>query len=409
MPLDPINNDEYRIEYSFDTLHIPNINYIIVNKLRHSADYIGYRDILEKYGFATRMLSVELWSDLADQLIEGIKILLSPSISGKSTTQQSKIMKQMQKDLAKREEGIIVSFEDRHVGIVSSDDFIAFGSWRATLGVMARCVVNMIKHDMCSNSSNHALELSSTVSSSFAEENIQALFTNEILSTIYYIAGWHLSACLKTGRIRVGKKGDGQLGQLMINLFECGTINADETAGLPTGKILRTEMFGGLNFVSASYFEFVLRMEYVFMKCLTSAKLAVLGNGLIQQVYQYLCECADVRLQLQMIILADNTDEDTMNELVLYLVQTYCRMRGKDFCRQIMSTDFKNLGKGVRPTLAVLSDKKSYTKVEVGVEVGDNLHYNLFDNLTTFFASNINTNETEDIISEDDLINMNII
>ena len=88
MPLDPINNDKYRIECSFTSLHISNINYIIVNKLRHSADYIGYRNILEKYDFSTRMLSVELWSDLADQLIQGINILLSPSVSNKSTTQQ---------------------------------------------------------------------------------------------------------------------------------------------------------------------------------------------------------------------------------------------------------------------------------------------------------------------------------
>ena len=73
------------------------------------------------------------------------------------------------------------------------------------------------------------------------------------------------------------------------------------------------------------------------------------------------------------------------------------------------------MGKGVRPTMAVLSDKMSYVKTEVKTEVTDNstlycpLQYNLFDNLTTFFVSNTNSSETQDILSEDDLINMNII
>ena len=208
---------------------------------------------------------------------------------------------------------------------------------------------------MCSDSTSSSLEISRTVELSFTEEDISALYSSEMLSTLYYIAGWHVTACFKAGKIRAGKKGDGELGKTMIELFECGTVNKADTLNLPTEKVVRSEMFGGLSFVSASYYEFILRIEYVFVKCLTSTKLAVLGNTLVQRVYQNLCESTSLRMCIEGILDSDDgIDKEVMDMLVLFLVQTYCRMRGKDYCRQIMTTEFKDLGKGVRPTMAVL-------------------------------------------------------
>ena len=73
-----------------------------------------------------------------------------------------------------------------------------------------------------------------------------------------------------------------------------------------------------------------------------------------------------------------------------------------------MATNFTNLGKGVRPTLDVLSDKKSYEKKEVNVCP---LEYNMFDNLTTFFVSNnsLYNSDEHNILCADELIRMNII
>ena len=132
-----------------------------------------------------------------------------------------------------------------------------------------------------------------------------------------------------------------------------------------------------------------------------------------------LCESTDVVSCLQCILRWDNSNYDTsemnddiMDDLVQYLIGTYCRMRGKDFCSQIMATDFKNLGKGFRPTIAVLSDKLSYTKKEVkDVATTNSLQYSLFDELTTFHATNtiLDANEEHDIIQEDELINIHIV
>ena len=179
----------------------------------------------------------------------------------------------------------------------------------------------------------------------------------------------------------------------MIELFECGTVNKADAINLPTEKVVRSEMFGGLSFVSACYYEFILWIEHFFVKYLTSIKLVVLGNTLVQRVYQNLCKSTSLRMCIEGILYSDDAiDEEVMDMLVLYLVQTYCRMRGKDYCRQIMTTEFKNLGKGVRPTMAVLSDKLSYEKKEVNTTPHQldsfPMVYNLFGGVTTFFVSN---------------------
>ena len=68
----------------------------------------------------------------------------------------------------------------------------------------------------------------------------------------------------------------------MILLFEYSTVERDEINNLPTDKVIRSEMFGGLHVVSAACFDFVLKLACVFVRCLTWTKLAVLRNKLVQ-------------------------------------------------------------------------------------------------------------------------------
>ena len=113
------------------------------------------------------------------------------------------------------------------------------------------------------------------------------------------------------------------------------------------------------------------------MKCLTPTKLVILGHLLIQCVYNNLSSSIGLQKCIEKVIGDNNSFEETRDDLVAYLVWTYCHMRGKDFCRHIMATNFLNLGKGIRPTLAVLSDKNSYCK-----------KHELFDKITTACANN---------------------
>lgn len=47
---------------------------------------------------------------------------------------------------------------------------------------------------------------------------------------------------------------------------------------------------------------------------------------------------------------------ETMNMLILFMVQTYCRIWGKGFIRNLTTTNFKNLIKAVKSKMDVLAD-----------------------------------------------------
>lgn len=82
--------------------------------------------------------------------------------------------------------------------------------------------------------------------------------------------------------------------------------------------------------------------------------LVLLGNSLIKQVYHNLNYSAYFQIYLQKIIPTDGNDSDDlepdiMDDLVVFLVLTYCQIRGKDFCRKIIATEFFQFRKGFTP------------------------------------------------------------
>lgn len=83
---------------------------------------------------------------------------------------------------------------------------------------------------------------------------------------------------------------------------------------------------------------------------------------MLQRVCDSLRESIRLQEHLQQIIDDDifSAVSDTMDGLVMCLIQTYCRMRGKDLCCQIMATEFTNLVKDIQPMMAVVSYKVSY-------------------------------------------------
>ena len=81
-------------------------------------------------------------------------------------------------------------------------------------------------------------------------------------------------------------------------------------------------------------------------------------------------------------------------------------MRGKDFCRNILSTNLSNLGEGVWPTFAVFLDKLSYQKKEDNTKP---LCYDMSDNVTTLYASNNTLANDQNILGGDDLISMRMV
>ena len=105
----------------------------------------------------------------------------------------------------------------------------------------------------------------------------------------------------------------------------------------------------------SNYLNFVLRIEFVFVKLLTKNNLVVIGNTLISKIYDEIIAHNFARREILTIII-DVFYFETMNTLICFMVRTYYRMRGKYFVRNLTMTNFKNLTKVVRPYMVVFAD-----------------------------------------------------
>ena len=199
----------------------------------------------------------------------------------------------------------------------------------------------------------------------------------------YYVVGWHAHSVKKASiRRRVALK------ELMSDVYSNIIVTKDiaREMEMPIQKVERVELFGGLKYVCRDYFLFVLRMEYVFMEMFTSEKLVMMGSDLITRVYIELSSNQNVRMLVRSFACGgdknQDVNDDLMDDLVVHMVKSYCRMRGNDFVRKFMQHGFKNknLGKGIRPTLAIISNplvrkalgaaqKKTADNVEANINV----------------------------------------
>lgn len=217
---------------------------------------------------------------------------------------------------------------------------------------------------MCQDVTIQDRSVAGVVSKVFSstDMSIEASFTSagdprglrSLMECLYYVSGWHAHSIKKASVRRcVGLK------ELIITVYSNVIVGKDEakSMGMPIQKVERVKLFGGLKYVSRSYFLFVLRLEYVFVSILTTEKLAMMGGDLITNVYNELVTNRNVRALVGSFCEMGEAD-DTADELVGHLVKSYSRMRGKDFVRKYMQHGFKNknLGKGIRPTLAIISN-----------------------------------------------------
>jgi len=174
---------------------------------------------------------------------------------------------------------------------------------------------------------------------------------------LYYVAGWHAHTINK-GSIR--RRSDLKI--LMSTVYSNIVIGKAKASQdhLPIVKVEQVELFGGLKYVSREYFIFILRLEYVFMNLFSTEKLVMIGANLITNVYQELLSTVNVRSAAMSFVSGDSVqaDDQDMQDLTIHMTRTYCRMRGKDFVRKHMQGGFKNknIGKGIRPTLAIISN-----------------------------------------------------
>ena len=157
-----------------------------------------------------------------NELVTTVEHCLLLYITGKSQNAQKMIIKNMQKQLVEKEEMIITAFaidnQALFIDLATMDNqlkvYFLMGSWRATFGVLARSIIDLLKYNMYSDSAKEMLEMEDIVGRLFSNCDVSSLHPLVIIECIYYIAGWHIIACFK-----VGKKRKGNLREVMISLF----------------------------------------------------------------------------------------------------------------------------------------------------------------------------------------------
>ena len=394
----------YEVLPSFKSLHSVDTKKIVTEHLPNHPSWVKHASKINEPDVEI-LLSYSLWKDVVQQYIHRISSCVVNAVN------KSKL-KMMQRRLVEIEEELVNEFAEK-----TKEQFIDGGNdkekeyfYRAFLGILCTTVFELVKSDMCNSRSSVIIHIKESIDESFSLgfyllENKFAAHKNGglIKESVYYIAGWLMHACMKNSRQRRD-----ELSKCMIDLYELSTVKEGDTdlSTLPTRKVINTMEFGGLHFVSRSFYELIIRFEYVFITNLTPTKLAILGSSLIQKVYNTLKESPALKTMVEEI-LSVTYEDDIIIDLVAYLVKTYCRMRGKDFCRQMMATDFNNLGKSLRSKLAVLSDRESY-KIE-GAEKKKRKANNSVASVHEQFNSSIDSSTIDDesINDEDNLLQDN--
>ena len=220
------------------------------------------------------------------------------------------------------------------------------------------------------------------------EQNIQ----QSGRESLYYITGWLLRAALKAAKRREEQVRE-QL-NMLVSKASYSREKAVEHSDLPTAKVERVELFGGLAYANEDFFNFVERLEFIFRSTLTPEYLMMNGSSLIDLVYKCL-NSDDGLLDNISIFLEDEISSETVQAVTKYITRAYCRMRGKDFARKLMSKDTQSLKQTRRPTLAGVSNPlihKSKRKKVVEDNVDDHqkeIEYLMFDAAT----ANISTED----------------
>jgi hypothetical protein len=271
-----VDASDYAIACDFSTLKDPDMGHIITTELRNHTNWKGYEDEWKKVDNAAQVLRPEFWMEFGEKESALIKACIDTTVVDASKTARKQRMKIMQKELVRGELVLIQQFTvQKYMTFLTLDDLdfedntiktmLLLGKWKGIFGVLASAVIVLIKQDMCSGRTDACKGINDIVKNSFSPKKEVDFSHDAMKQTIFYIAGWHITACFKAGK----RRGDTDIGRMMIRLFELATIDRSQAKDLPIEKVLRTERFGGLHFVSKEYFDFIQRLEFVFVKCLT--------------------------------------------------------------------------------------------------------------------------------------------
>ena len=318
---------------SFNMLKVPLVNDLLAIFQRSDEfKQLQYENKLA----GNSILSAVFWQPLVDNIVSAVHACI--------TTKKSALANK-QKVLTRQIEEVLVEFVDSHYSdfelIVLAD---LPGHLKGVIRLHTTNFIRIIKREMCHDITTGSTKLKSIVRHAF-ETKLSELMSEGIMrlsgrESLYYITGWLLRAALKAAKRRE-KEVKEQLRVLVVNGSSTRELAVDNN-DLPTMKVEQVEKFGGLSYATNDFFVFVQRLEYVFIHTLTPELLMMNGSCLIEMVYGALNE-EDLVFDAIAKFCEDNVGVEVISSVVKYITRTYCRMRGKDFARKIMSKNTKSL------------------------------------------------------------------
>jgi hypothetical protein len=190
-------------------------------------------------------------------------------------------------------------------------------------------------------------------------------FEEQVAKRIYYIAGWILNASKKEATKRGHSSRFGEFLALLASNCKMHRTAAKES-DLPTELVEEHQAFGNLSFPTKAFHEFISFMEAVSQRVLTPINQTIYGNRIVQELYDKLSEHEMLKSQVTSFVSVSvsvsvgvgvaTEAHDQCSAILQYFVRTFLRMRGKDCCQRYMGDQGQSLTKGLRPTMAALSN-----------------------------------------------------
>ena len=300
----------------------------------------------------SKILSSDMWKPFMDAIVNSVREQCLATKKSNLPFRKKTLTNKLNELLSNFVSDHLDSFSDQ-----GTDNCALPNHWKAVLRSHASNFLRTTKREMCNNLSEGFHQIKEIVHNAFTSDIVklreEMKMQQSSKETLYYIAGWLLRASSKAAKRRDRSIAD----QLEAIVLKSTLIKADATSNpnIPSAKVEMVEQFGGLNYVSEDFFIFTERLEFIFRKTLTPELLIMNGSLLIQHVYLHL-NADDAVLESIETFCDQNVDPDVTAKVAQYVTQTFCRMRGKDFARKIMSRDTNSLAQSRRPTLAAVAN-----------------------------------------------------
>jgi len=186
--------------------------------------------------------------------------------------------------------------------------------------------------------------------------------------TIYNISGWLVKAIKKKAALTesnvILKKALQKVNEASANI----TADEAKSQNLPTERVESRFSSVRLRFPSKPFFKMVLLIETICEQVLVEKSILIFGATVTDELAKAI-EKVDLISQFTKKC-CHQSNQLTNSEVIVvtsFIVQTYMKMRTRDYVRNLVGKTRKSLSQGTRPTLAVVSQGGMIPKKE-GIE-----------------------------------------